>query len=118
MNNTDNIKELFDDIKNIDFSNINSLFVDYYFITGDESLGEEINKCLNELYPIEKQMFLNRPKIIYEPLCPSDKVYWFKEGLDLPIKILEHNIEPIYEIEYEKCQDEFIITFPEESKSD
>lgn len=114
MNNKDNTKELFDDIKNIYFNNINSLFVDYYLITGDESLGEEINKCLNELYPIEKHPFINRPKVIYEPLCPSDKVYWFK---DVAMKNLEHNIEPIYEIEYEKCQDEFIITLPEESES-
>lgn len=109
MCNTDNIKELFDDIKNIDFSDIKSLFVDYTFITGDESLVDEINKCLNELCPIDKYPFINRPKIIYEPLCPSDKVYWFKEGLDLPIKILEHN--------YEKCQDEFIITLPDESEN-
>ena len=62
MNNKDNIKELFDDIKNIDFSNINSFFVDYTFITGDESLVNEINKYLDETYPIEKYPLLNRPK--------------------------------------------------------
>lgn len=86
MSNVNEIKELFDDIKNIDFSNINSFFVDYTFITGDESLVDEINKYLDETYPIEKYPLLNRPKVKYEPLCPSDKVYWFREGLDLPMK--------------------------------
>ena len=83
------IKKLFDDIKNIDFNNINSLFVDYTFITGDESLVDEINKYLDEVYPIEKYPFINRPKVRYEPLCSSDKVYWFREGLDLSIKYLD-----------------------------
>ena len=85
MDNTDNIKELFDDIKNIDFSNINLFFVDHVFITRNESLVDEINKYLDETYPIEKYPLLNRPKVKYKPLCPSDKVYWFREGLDMLI---------------------------------
>ena len=85
MNNTDNIKELFDDIKNIDFNNINSFFVDYTFITGDESLVDEINKYLDETYPIEKYPLLNRPKVKYDKNCPSDQVYYFREGLDMLI---------------------------------
>lgn len=66
-------------------NNINSLFVDYIFITGDESVANELEQYISELYSEESVIF-NIPIVRYDKNCPSDTIYWFREGLDLPMK--------------------------------
>lgn len=109
MNNKDNTKELFDisrepstsssnidivkyiirQINNIDSYNINSLFVDYIFITGDESVANEIEQYIDELYS-KKSVIFNIPIVRYDKNCPSDTIYWFREGLNTAMKNLDN----------------------------
>ena len=70
-------------------NNINSLFVDYIFVTGDESAYNEIEQYIDELYS-KKSVIFNIPIVRYDKNCPSDTIYWFREGLDLPMKNLDN----------------------------
>lgn len=103
MNDKDNIKELFDmsrepsascsdidvvkyvirQINNIDCDDVSKLFVDYIFITGDKSVADELHKYIDELYSNQSIIF-NRPIVRYDKNCPSDTIFWFREGL-LPV---------------------------------
>ena len=81
----DVVKYIIRQINNIDSHNISSLFVDYVFVTGDKSVANEIEQYIDKLYS-EKSAILNIPIVRYDKNCPSDMIYWFREGLDLPMK--------------------------------
>ena len=87
--NIDIVKYIIRQINNIDYDNINSLFVDYIFVTGDESVANEIEQYVDELYS-KKSVIFNIPIVRYDKNCPSDTIYWFREGLDTAMKNLDN----------------------------
>ena len=70
-------------------NNINSLFVDYIFVTGDEAVANELEQYIDELYS-KKSVIFNIPIVRYDKNCPSDTIYWFREGLDTAMKNLDN----------------------------